>query len=260
MTGPGASPSGTAAGTAARARPHARHGRRQRHPRLVLRRRPVVRRPGAAVAHGLELLAQGADLLDVGGESTRPGARARAGRRRAAPACCRWSSELVARGAVGERRHHARRGRRARPSTRGAVDRQRRLGRPGRPGDGRRRRRHRRRRTSRCTGAGTPTSWTTSTTYDDVVTDVRRELAERVDGAARRRGARRAGRARPGPRLRQAGQRATGRCSRGCPSSWPTGSRCWSGASRKRFLGHLLAGPDGEPGAAARAGPAPRPR
>jgi len=31
--------------------------------------------PGAAVEHGLELLDQGADLLDVGGESTRPGAQ-----------------------------------------------------------------------------------------------------------------------------------------------------------------------------------------
>lgn len=30
--------------------------------------------PAAAVAHGLELVAQGADLLDIGGESTRPGA------------------------------------------------------------------------------------------------------------------------------------------------------------------------------------------
>jgi dihydropteroate synthase len=30
--------------------------------------------PGAALAHGRELVAQGADLLDVGGESTRPGA------------------------------------------------------------------------------------------------------------------------------------------------------------------------------------------
>ncbi len=30
--------------------------------------------PEAAVAHGLELLAAGADLLDIGGESTRPGA------------------------------------------------------------------------------------------------------------------------------------------------------------------------------------------
>ncbi len=30
--------------------------------------------PQAAVAHGLELVAEGADLLDVGGESSRPGA------------------------------------------------------------------------------------------------------------------------------------------------------------------------------------------
>jgi len=30
--------------------------------------------PDAAIAHGLELLEQGADLLDIGGESTRPGA------------------------------------------------------------------------------------------------------------------------------------------------------------------------------------------
>ena len=30
--------------------------------------------PGAAVAHALELVAQGADILDLGGESTRPGA------------------------------------------------------------------------------------------------------------------------------------------------------------------------------------------
>src|SRR6202044_3233465 len=29
----------------------------------------------AAVAHGLELIAQGADIIDVGGESTRPGAQ-----------------------------------------------------------------------------------------------------------------------------------------------------------------------------------------
>jgi dihydropteroate synthase len=31
--------------------------------------------PGAAVAHGLALVAAGADILDVGGESTRPGAQ-----------------------------------------------------------------------------------------------------------------------------------------------------------------------------------------
>jgi dihydropteroate synthase len=31
--------------------------------------------PDAAIAHGLELVAQGADIVDVGGESTRPGAQ-----------------------------------------------------------------------------------------------------------------------------------------------------------------------------------------
>jgi len=31
--------------------------------------------PSAAIAHGLELVAQGADVVDVGGESTRPGAQ-----------------------------------------------------------------------------------------------------------------------------------------------------------------------------------------
>jgi dihydropteroate synthase len=32
--------------------------------------------PGRAIAHGIELAAEGADILDVGGESTRPGAAA----------------------------------------------------------------------------------------------------------------------------------------------------------------------------------------
>ena len=30
--------------------------------------------PAKAVAHGLDLVRQGADILDIGGESTRPGA------------------------------------------------------------------------------------------------------------------------------------------------------------------------------------------
>src|SRR5665647_2843747 len=54
---------------------------------------------GAAVAHGLELLAQGADILDVGGESTRPGAPrvpVDEERRRVLPVV----AELVAAGAV----------------------------------------------------------------------------------------------------------------------------------------------------------------
>ena len=40
--------------------------------------------PGAAVAHGVALAADGADLLDVGGESTRPGAEP------VAPRTTRW--------------------------------------------------------------------------------------------------------------------------------------------------------------------------
>jgi len=35
--------------------------------------------PGAAIEHGLELLDEGADILDIGGESTRPGAAAVSG-------------------------------------------------------------------------------------------------------------------------------------------------------------------------------------
>ena len=31
--------------------------------------------PDKAIAHGLELVSQGADIIDVGGESTRPGAQ-----------------------------------------------------------------------------------------------------------------------------------------------------------------------------------------
>ncbi len=46
--------------------------------------------PDAAIAHGLDLLAQGADLLDVGGESTRPGP-AGCPSRRSCGGCCRWS-------------------------------------------------------------------------------------------------------------------------------------------------------------------------
>ena len=31
--------------------------------------------PAAAMAHGRQMIAEGADVIDVGGESTRPGAR-----------------------------------------------------------------------------------------------------------------------------------------------------------------------------------------
>jgi dihydropteroate synthase len=43
---------------------------------------------GAAIAHGLRLVDEGADLLDVGGESTRP-ARMRSRPRKKSRASCR---------------------------------------------------------------------------------------------------------------------------------------------------------------------------
>ena len=50
------------------------HGRPERHARLVLRRRRSST-ADAAVAHGPRaMIAEGADVVDVGGESTRPGA------------------------------------------------------------------------------------------------------------------------------------------------------------------------------------------
>ena len=53
--------------------------------------------PDAAMAHGLELSTEGADIVDVGGESTRPG-RPAAGRRGAAPGGAR-SAALAEAGA-----------------------------------------------------------------------------------------------------------------------------------------------------------------
>src|SRR5581483_2307659 len=49
------------------------HGHHQRHAGFVFRRR-ATRRSGQAIADGLAMAAGGADILDVGGESTRPGA------------------------------------------------------------------------------------------------------------------------------------------------------------------------------------------
>ena len=92
---------------------------------------------GAAVEHGLALVAAGADVLDVGGESTRPGAEP--GRcRRGAAAASRPSSTARRRGRrPGQHRHDEGRGRRGRARV-GRLDRQRRLRRPPRPGPARR--------------------------------------------------------------------------------------------------------------------------
>ena len=199
--------------------------------------------PGAAVAHGLELLDQGADLLDVGGESTRPGARRVAvddELARVLPVI----EQLVARGAtvsvdttraVVARQAVARGAAIINDVSGGLAD-------------------DAMYEAVAQTGAvyvamhwrGHADVMDDLDDYDDVVTDVRRELGARVAA------------------LRAAGVRdeqvvldpGLGFAKSGA-SNWPLLARLPElvadgfpvlvGASRKRFLGHLLAGPDGAP-------------
>ena len=199
--------------------------------------------PADAVAHGLSLLADGADILDVGGESTRPGARrvpVEVELERVLPVV----DGLVAAGAVVS--IDTTRARVAEEAVaRGAtivndVS--------GGLADG----------AMYATVArlgvvyvamhwrGHSDVMDTLTDYDDVVTDVRHELADRVAA------------------LRAAGvddaqivlDPGLGFAKSGA-DNWPLLARLGElvadgfpvlvGASRKRFLGHLLAGPDGEP-------------
>lgn len=199
--------------------------------------------PDAAVAHGLELLAQGADLLDVGGESTRPGARrvpVEDELVRVVPVVSRLvaagaavsvdtTRALVAHAAVdaGAVLVNDVSGGLADDAMAGVV--------------------------ARTGAAYVAMHWRGHADvmdelddYDDVVADVRRELAQRVAA------------------LRAAGVRddqvvldpGLGFAKPGA-SNWPLLARLPElvgdgfpvlvGASRKRFLGHLLARPDGEP-------------
>ena len=201
--------------------------------------------PGAAVRHGMRLLADGADLLDVGGESTRPNA----GRipvevelQRVLPVI----EALAAQGAVVS--VDTTRASVARAAVdRGALvinDVSGGLADPVMH------------RTAADAGVvyvamhwrGHADVMDSLDQYDDVVADVRRELAERLDA------------------LRTAGVRdeqivldpGLGFAKPGA-SNWPLlahldalqslGRPVLVGASRKRFLGHLLAGPDGTPAA-----------
>jgi dihydropteroate synthase len=197
--------------------------------------------PDAAIAHGLELIEQGADLIDVGGESTRPGADrvdARTERARILPVI----RELTAAGAVVSvdttRSEVA-----ADALEAGALvvnDVSGGLADPQMYA------------TVADAGAvyvvmhwrGHSDVMDTLADYDDVVADVRRELGDRVV-QAQQAGVRREqivvdpglGFAKPGA------------------DNWPLLARLdvlqelglpvLVGASRKRFLGHLLAGPDG---------------
>ena len=199
----------------------------------------------AAVKHGLDLVAEGADLVDVGGESTRPGAtpgrrgRGAAARRPRRPGPGRRGRHRL-------RRHHARLGRRAGGRGRarvlvndvsggladpamvpavaaaGGALRRDALARLQRgheqPGGVRGRRRRGRRRAARAHGRG-----------------------------RRGRHRPRADRRRPGPRLRQGGRARprAGRPSR--PRCARLGRPLLVAASRKRFLGRVLAGTEGAP-------------
>ncbi|GAA3231026.1 dihydropteroate synthase [Oerskovia jenensis] len=199
--------------------------------------------PRAAIEHGLALLAEGADVLDVGGESTRPGA----GRVPVEDELARVLpviSALAARGAVvsvdttratvaeqavgaGAQIINDVSGGLADPEMAAVAAR---------------------------TGAvfvamhwrGHADVMDDLEVYDDVVTDVRDELAARVEA------------------LRAAGVRDDRIVldpglgfSKAGSTNWPLlthlgalrelGFPVLVGASRKRFLGHLLAGPDGTP-------------
>lgn len=199
--------------------------------------------PGAAVAHGLALLEEGADVLDVGGESTRPGAarvpvdeelarvlpvvRALAGY--GAVVSVDTTRAVVAEAAVaaGARVVNDVSGGLADPGMAAAVA---------------------------ATGAayvamhwrGHADVMDALEVYDDVVTDVRDELAARL-AALEDAGVRREQVVLdPGLGFSKAGS-----------ANWPLlahldalhalGRPVLVGASRKRFLGHLLAAPGGEP-------------
>ncbi len=199
--------------------------------------------PDAAVAHGLDLAAQGADLLDVGGESTRPGAERvpeSEELRRVLPVV----RELAASGSVVSidtmRARVAEAALDAGASlvndvSGGLAD-------PALP--------------SLVAEAEVPyvaMHWRGHSdrmdglaTYDDVVLDVADELARRADALTS------AGIAGdrlvldPGLGFAKTGDhnwRLLGRLDAITGLGFPV----LVGASRKRFLGHLLAGPDGEP-------------
>lgn len=199
--------------------------------------------PDAALAHGLELLEHGADLLDVGGESTRPGARrvpVEDELARVLPVV----EALAARGATVSvdttRAVVARRALDAGATLINDVS-------GGLADDG---------MYAVVAQAGVAyvaMHWRghadvmdDNDVYDDVVADVRRELGERV--AAMRAAGVRDGQVVLDPGLGFAKSGA---------SNWPLlahlpalvadGFPVLVGASRKRFLGHLLAGPDDEP-------------
>ena len=199
--------------------------------------------PSAAIEHGLRLLAEGADLIDLGGESTRPGAarvppaeeRARVlpvlralvdagavvsvdtSRSELADEAVQGGASIVndVTGGLGDQRMHAT------VARGGAVY-------------------------VAMHWRGPSDVMDERATYDDVVAQVRAELADRVAQAQAAGIAREAIVVDPGLGFAKPGA-----------DNWPLlahldelrglGLPVLVGASRKRFLGHLLAGAGGEP-------------
>ena len=197
-----------------------------------------------AVDHGIALRAAGADLVDVGGESTRPGAgRVDAAEelRRVLPVVARPRR----RRRPGQHRHHARRRRRGRAGGRG-DDRQRRVRRPRRPRDGPGRRAGPRavdphalarpqrpdavrwRPTTTCSARCGPSWWRGWTPRCWPASTRAGSCSTRAWGSRRR-------------------PRTTGRCCGGWTCCWRSGSRCWSAPPASGSSGELLAGDDGAP-------------
>jgi dihydropteroate synthase len=197
----------------------------------------------AAVAHGLHMTAAGADYVDVGGESTRPGA-SRVTPEEECRRVLRVVAELASRGvtvsidttrasvataalAAGAAMVNDVSGGLADPGmARVVAD-------AGAPWV----LMHRR---------GTSRDMYAEATYDDVVADVRRELCRRVDAALAAGVA--ADRLVVDPGLGFAKQPEHDLALlAGLDRIAELGFPVLVGASRKRFLGALLAGPDGEP-------------
>ncbi len=199
--------------------------------------------PDAAVMHGLALLERGADLLDIGGESTRPGSRrvpVEEELARVLPVIRALADRGAAISVDTTRAEVARQALDAGAVLINDVS-------GGLADDGMYQ------VVAQAGVAYVAMHWRghadvmdANDVYDDVVTDVRRELAERVVA------------------MRAAGIRdeqvvldpGLGFAKSGA-SNWPLLARLPElvadgfpvlvGASRKRFLGHLLAGPEGEP-------------
>ena len=191
--------------------------------------------PAAAIAHGRALAAEGADLVDIGGESTRPGAERPSVEeelRRVLPVVEALSDEGVMVSVDTMRAEVAAHGPRRRRDAR-----QRRQRRPGRSRHGSAGRRARLPYVA-MHWRGHSTQMQSRAVYDDVVAEVCAELADRRDAllaAGRRRGA---ARPRSRARVRQARTHNWALLAH-LPSCTCSGQPVLVGASRKTFLGRM---------------------